>query len=104
MDVDSLPSFINRLPAEKFCQNTPDRPYVDGSRLAKKSDFRIDIEKWSTNVVGEAQHDLRCSVPPRCYIFSHEALIPCSFRSAPARRVSSGETKVADFEFAICIY
>jgi hypothetical protein len=70
----------------------------------RNSDFGIDVEKWSTNVVGEAQHDLGRSVPPRRYIFSHETLIPCSFRSAPARRISSRETKIADFEFAICIY
>ena len=61
------------------------------------------MEKWSTDVVGEAQHDLGRSVPPRRYIFSHESLIPCSFRSTPAGGVSSRETKIANFEFAICI-
>jgi hypothetical protein len=102
--VDSLPPFINRLSTKEFCQNAPDRPYIDGSRLVRNLDFRMDVERWSTDVIGEAQHDLGRSVPPRCYIFSHEALISCSFRSAPARRVSSRETKIADFEFAIRIY
>jgi len=59
------------------------------------------VEKWSTDVVGEAQHDLGSSVPPRGYVFRHEALIPCGFRGAPSGRVSSGQTKIADFEFAI---
>jgi hypothetical protein len=61
------------------------------------------VEKRSTDVVGEAQHYLGRSVPPRRYIFCHKALIPCSFRSAAAGRVSPRETKIADFEFAICI-
>jgi len=102
--VDSLSSFINRFPAEEFCQNAPDRPYIDGSRLERNSDFGAEVKEWNTNVVGEAQHDLGRSVPPRCHIFSHEALISCSFRSAPARGVSSRETKIADFEFAIRVY
>jgi len=42
--VDSLPSFINRFPAKQFGKNTSDRPYIDGSRLVKNSDFVVDVE------------------------------------------------------------
>lgn len=59
-----------------------------------------------TNVVGEAQHDLWGTIPPGGDVLGHEALVSGSFGRwrLPTRRcVSTGQTKVADFELAIGI-
>jgi len=63
----------------------------------------VNPESRKTDVVGEAQHYLRCSVPARGDIFRHKTLISCGPRGAAPRGVAPSKTEIANLEFAISI-
>ena len=48
----------------------------------------------ATHVVGKAKHDLGCTVPPRCDVLGHKALLLLLVEA-------TRETEVTDLEFAI---
>lgn len=58
------------------------------------------------HVVGETEHDFWGTIPPGSDIFGHETSVPCSLgrhnsRVLAWRRITTGQTKVADFKLAI---
>jgi hypothetical protein len=61
----------------------------------------------TTNVVGEGEHDLRRTVPPRGDVLGHEPAVRIAFRRRTASwsgSVAAGKTEVADLELAVGVH
>jgi hypothetical protein len=99
-----LATLEDRLATKELSKDAPHTPHIDCGSLHITSEvFRVICQ--STHVIGETQHDLWSTIPARCNILSHEALVASSLgiSTTRTRGITTSETKIADLELAVGI-
>lgn len=89
--IDVVSSSEDGLATEALGKNTTDGPNIDRGAI-----------------VGKAQHDLGCTVPPRSDIFRHESSATSGLgrggtRVLTWRSVATRKAKVTDLQLAVCV-